>query len=182
MATKNIIIRRREQDSLKGMYRYCEIIGTRWFNRCKLPWKKRLAKGELFNVYRIEYEEDGKGNVKRWLCENKYGCEYNGVSIESSLSDLDKYINDNDFLRRELVPGELGPYRYLKPLGLFLFDRKHFTENEAGVVTREQAMILAESTTKDERTVWHYNLDCSTFDSDYEAGSIDFKKYWVRTM
>ena len=84
MATKNIIIRKREEESLKGMYHYCEIIGTKWFNRCKLPWGKRLAKGDVFNVYRIRYEEDGKGETERWIDEVKHGCEYDGVSLETS--------------------------------------------------------------------------------------------------
>ena len=175
MATKNIIIRKREEESLKGMYHYCEIIGTKWFNRCKLPWGKRLAKGDVFNVYLIRYEEDGKGEIKRWIDEVKHGCEYDGVSLETSLQQCDKELE-------EYYTTGNGRYAPCKPLGLFLFERDHFTENEAGAVSKADAMTLAESTTKAERKVWHYDLDCGTFDADYGRGAIDLSKYWVRTM
>ena len=95
MATKNIIIRKREEESLKGMYHYCEIIGTKWFNRCKLPWGKRLAKGDVFNVYRRQFETDSEGNITRWICDVKYGCEYDGRSKETSLAALDKWLEEH---------------------------------------------------------------------------------------
>lgn len=111
----NIIIIKREEESGNGI-RYCEVKGTKWFNRCALPEHRKLQKGDVFNVYRREYETDSEGNITRWTCDRKYGCEYNGQSIEGSLADLDQYINDNDFLHRHIVPGKLGPYEYLKPL------------------------------------------------------------------
>ena len=177
---KNIIIRKRMEESVPGL-RYCEIIGTKWFNRCNLQEHRKLQKGDIFNVFRIEYEEDGNGNITRWICDRKYGCEYNGRSIEGSLADLDQEINDKDYLRRYLVPGETGPWAYLKPLEIFLFDREEWTENEAGAVTRQQAVQLADEP-KDVRRVWRYNMDCSTFDADLERGSIDLDKFIVRTM
>lgn len=59
MATKNIIIRKREEESLRG------------------------------------YEEDGKGEIKRWTDEVKHGCEYDGVSLETSLQQCDKELEEH---------------------------------------------------------------------------------------
>lgn len=175
MATKNIIIRERQEESLKGMYHYCEVIGTKYFNRCKLPWFKNLKKGDIFNVYYIKYVEDGTGRVKEWIAEVKHGCEYDGVSVETSFAALDKELTEY------YTNGDGRFHNNIKPLELFLFKRNGFTENQAGAVTREQACTLAEDL-KEKRQVWRFNLDCGTFDADYERGAIDLNDYWVRTM
>ena len=179
MATKNIIIRKREEESLKGMWQYCEVIGTRWLNRCKLPEHRKLQKGDVFNVYRIEYETDERGRLH--INERKYGCEYDGRSVESSLARTDQDIEQNDYLRRYLAPGTLGPWEYLKPLEVFVFARNWFTEQQVDYMSREMACTLA-GDLKDERKVWRYDLGCQTFDADFERGAIDLNEYWVRTM
>lgn len=90
---KNIIITKREEESLWG-FRYCEVKGTKWFNRCVFPEDGRLEKGDVFNVYRREYETDSKGNITRWICDSKFGCEYDGRSIVSSLEAFDKELDE----------------------------------------------------------------------------------------
>lgn len=115
MAKQNITITKREEDSFGGI-RYCEIKGTRWINRCSLPEHRKLQKGDVFNVYRREYETDAQGNITRWTCDRKYGCEFDGRSVETSLAALDQYIDENDFMRRAFTEGPCGQYEYLKPL------------------------------------------------------------------
>ena len=177
--SNNIIIREREEESLKGMYLYCEIIGTRWFNRCKLPEGKKMQKGTVFNVYRVEYVTNERGRLS--IDERKYGCEYDGRSIETSLLALDEHINENDYLRRRLVPGPAGPWQPMKPLEVFLFARHWFTEQQADYTDRDLACTLADAP-KDRRHVWRYSLDCQTFAADMERGAIDLDMYHVRTM
>ena len=71
------IIKREESDD---QIRYCEIHGTKWINRMKLPEHKRMSKGDIFNVYRREYKTDAEGNITEWICDTKHGCEYDGKS------------------------------------------------------------------------------------------------------
>lgn len=174
MATKNIIIRHSAINSIKGVYNYYEVIGTKYFNRCKVACGRRMQKGDVFNVYYIKYEEDGKGNIKRWISETKHGCEYDGKSIRTSLQQCDKELEEY------YTTGD-GRYHPCKPLELFLFDREKWTENQAGAVNRPEAEAMADEP-KDGRKVWRFNLDCGTFDADYERGAIDLNDYWVRTM
>jgi hypothetical protein len=180
--SNNIVIRERQEESVEHVYHYCEVLGTKWINRCKLPWG-RLRKGDIFNAYRMEYTEDGKGNVKEWTCEHKYGCEYDGVSVVSSLLALDQYIDENDYLRRELVPNSPTPWAYWKPLEVFVFDGEHFTELQAGAVTYQEAVSMAdESKPKDERKVFSYTHYSASFASDYKAGCMDGGRYHIRTI
>lgn len=179
IVSNNIIIREREEESLKGMYLYCEVIGTRWFNRCKLPEGKKMQKGDVFNVYRVEYVTDERGRLS--IDELKYGCEYDGRSIETSLLALDEHISENDYLRRRLVPGPTGPWQPMKPLEVFLFNRHWFTEQQADYTDRDLACTLADAP-KDRRHVWRYTLSCQTFAADMKRGAIDLDMYHVRTM
>lgn len=177
--SNNIIIREREEESLKGMYLYCEVIGTRWFNRCKLPENKKMQKGTVFNVYRVEYVTDERGRLS--IDEHKYGCEFDGRSIETSLLALDEHINENDYLRRQLVPNSPSVWAYWKPLEVFLFDRHWFTEQQADYTDHDLACTLADAP-KDRRHVWRYSLDCQTFAADMERGAIDLSLFHIRTM
>jgi hypothetical protein len=179
--SNNIVIRERKEDSLEGMYIYCEVLGTKWINRCKLPVRGKLQKGDVFNVYRIEYTEDGRGNVKDWICESKFGCEFDGVSVASSLAALDQYIDEHDFMRRELEPNTFEPWHYWKPFSVFVFDAEQYTEEQAGAVTYQEACRLAEEP-KDVRRVFCYSCGCSTFASDYKAGCMDGGRYYIRTI
>jgi len=143
--SNNIVIRERQEESVEHVYRYCEVLGTKWINRCKLPCG-RLRKGDVFNAYRMEYTEDGKGNVKEWTCERKY-------------------------------------WAYWKPLEVFVFDGEHFTEQQAGAVTYQEAVSMAdESKPKDERKVFRYTHYSASFASDYKAGCMDGGRYHIRTI
>lgn len=103
----NIIITKREESG-NGI-RYCEVKGTKWFNRCALPEHKKLQKGDVFNVYRREYQTDSEGNIIRWTCDRKYGCEYDGKSLETSLQAFDKELG-------EYYTTGAGRYNTCKPL------------------------------------------------------------------
>lgn len=102
MATKNIIIRERKEEGFNGI-RYCEVIGTKWFNRCALPAGRKMQKGDVFNIYRRQYETDSEGNIKRWICDEKHGCEYDGNSIETSLAAADMELEQ----RYTTYPGNI---------------------------------------------------------------------------
>lgn len=62
---------------------------------------------------------------------------------------------------------------------IFLFDRQCFTEEEAKTMTYECACDMADKP-KDERTVWRYNMGCSTFEGDFNRGCITHEKYYLR--
>ena len=179
--SNNIIIREREEDSIKNVYHYCEVLGTKWINRCKLPYGKKMQKGDVFNVYRTEYTEDGKGNVKAWTCDRKYGCEFDGRSIETSLLALDQYIEENDYLRRELVPNSLSVWAYWKPLEVFVFDAEKFTDEQAGAMTYQETVRLADEP-KDVRRVFRYAPYSTSFTGDYRRGCMDAGRYHIRTI
>jgi Fe-S-cluster-containing hydrogenase component 2 len=145
----------------------------------KLPEGKKMQKGDVFNVYRVEYVTDERGRLS--IDERKYGCEFDGRSIETSLLALDEHINENDYLRRRLVPGPTGPWQPMKPLEVFLFDRHWFTEQQADYTDRDLACTLADAP-KGKRHVWRYSLDCQTFAADMKRGAIDLSLFHVRTM
>lgn len=63
---------------------------------------------------------------------------------------------------------------------IFIFDRKHFTEQEAMNMSREEAEKMA-SVSKDERTVWHYNGISSSFIGDFNSGCITPADYIITT-
>lgn len=77
----------------KEHYYYYQVKGTRWFNRAAIPFG-RLNAGDMFNVYRKEYQIDDKGNITKWICDIKHGCIYDGYSIERSMEALDKELEE----------------------------------------------------------------------------------------
>ena len=111
---KNITITKREESD--NEIRYCEITGTKWINRLAWPEHKRMKKGDIFNVYRREYETDSEGNITQWICDIKHGCEYDGISIESSVAacdnELGKYYTSSTYRANVKV----GIYDDMKPL------------------------------------------------------------------
>lgn len=111
----NIIITTRKEDSGHGV-RYCEVKGTKWFNRCALPEHTKLNKGDVFNIYRREYKTDQAGNITEWICDVKHGCEYDGHSLKTSLAsadaDLEAYYTSSTY--RDLVA--TGEYYDMQPL------------------------------------------------------------------
>ena len=64
---------------------------------------------------------------------------------------------------------------------IFLFDRKVFTEQEAKNMSKEDAVALAQ-VEKGLRHVWQYHPYCSTFESDWNGGSIDPANYIIRII
>ena len=72
-------------------YYYYQVIGCKWFNRAKVPFGK-LEKGDIINIYRKEYEVNAKGDVSKWIEDSKYGCEFDGVSLESSFKKADEEL------------------------------------------------------------------------------------------
>ena len=61
-----------------------------------------------------------------------------------------------------------------------IFDRKHFTEQEAMNMSREEAEGMA-SVSKDERIVWHYNGISSSFIGDFNSGCLTPADYIITT-
>lgn len=113
MATKIILRKRDESDNYAN---YFAVEGAKYINRANVLVHYRMRKGDIFNVYRREYEEDEKGNITNWTCDKKYGCEFDGKSIETSIESLDKeldeYYNSETF--RNNV--ELGLWEDVKPI------------------------------------------------------------------
>lgn len=107
------IIKREESDD---QIRYCEIHGTKWINRMKLPEHKRMSKGDIFNVYRREYKTDAEGNITEWICDTKHGCEYDGKSIESSLASLDNELGEYYTSSTYQANVKAGVYKEMLPL------------------------------------------------------------------
>jgi hypothetical protein len=105
----NITIKHNAENSIEGVYNYYEITGAKYFNRCKIACGIRLRKGDVFNVYRRQFETDSEGNITRWICDVKYGCEYDGRSKETSLAALDKWLE-------EYYTTGAGRYNPYKPL------------------------------------------------------------------
>lgn len=105
----NITIKHNAENSIEGVYNYYEVSGAKYFNRCKIACGIRLRKGDVFNVYRRQFETDSEGNITRWICDVKYGCEYDGRSIVSSLETFDKELD-------EYYTTGAGRYHPYKPL------------------------------------------------------------------
>ncbi len=101
MAKNNIKIDLIEE--LEWGIKYCSVKGTKWFNRVSIPTKRKLEKGDILNVYRREEH-----------CDIKYGCVYDGKSLESSLARTDKDIQNDSSLRKNIFPD--GSYGYLEPI------------------------------------------------------------------
>lgn len=89
MANNITIKTKKDEPTIPGI-RYCVVTGAKYFNRCAIP--TGLRKGDMFNVYRREYETDQQGNITRWICDVKYGCIYDGHSLASSLATCDNEI------------------------------------------------------------------------------------------
>lgn len=64
---------------------------------------------------------------------------------------------------------------------IYLFDREHFTDEQARTMSRETANELAEKP-KDERKVWRYCWGSTSFQQDFNAGCMDNQKYFIRFM
>lgn len=98
------------------------------------------------------------------------GCLYGSYEVESEA--YEGYKVSITFEEREVET----------PCGdIFLFDRERFTEQEAKKMTKAEAIAMAE-VSKDERKVWMYHPYCATFESDFNRGSIDPAKYFVRII
>ena len=60
---------------------------------------------------------------------------------------------------------------------------EHFTEQQAGAVTYQEAVSMAdESKPKDERKVFRYTHYSASFASDYKGGCMDGGRYHIRTI
>ena len=105
---ETITVKKRKEESQHGI-NYYEVTGAKWFNRCATPSGRNLRKGDLFNVYRREYETDQQGNITRWLCDTKHGCIYDGKSLSSSLQACDNELT-------EYYTTGLGKYENAQPL------------------------------------------------------------------
>ena len=65
---------------------------------------------------------------------------------------------------------------------VWLFDREHFTEEQAARVTHEEALQMSDGTPKSERKIWRYEGFSGTFASDFNRGCITPDKYFIRIM
>lgn len=63
---------------------------------------------------------------------------------------------------------------------IFIFDRKHFTEQEAMNMSRKESEKMA-SVGKDERIVWQYNGISSSFIGDFNSGCLTPADYIITT-